>query len=275
MLILPLALVLALIFVHIDGAFQILTWLCKLVFHELGHALIFWLRSIIAVPSFGMTVPLHPSSSIFVFLAFAALALWGIRSSKRANLHFIYYALIFFLALLFCFSILVPARTGEMVMLYGGLGGELYLATLAMLAFYQPMPKRFDWRRNRYFFLVIGTVCFCGSALQWYRAKSDKKQLPMGGLFDFGGAFSDSGESSGDLDRLMREFGWSADSIITIYTVTTLVCVAVLIGYYFYLWYQDKVANREVDSSGQLGPNSSSTPARLQNGRDASESLKR
>ncbi|MBN8550470.1 MAG: hypothetical protein J0M12_14240 [Deltaproteobacteria bacterium] len=60
----------------------------------------------------------------------------------------------------------------------------------------------------------------------------------MGGMLDLGALSDPNSESSGDLDRLIREFGWTTDTIVSAYSSTVLVCVAALILYYLYLWYQ-------------------------------------
>lgn len=237
LLALPVAVVLAFIFLQAAGPFGVLSWLAQMLFHEVGHALVFWMRSIPAIPSFGLTQPLTDETSYIVFLVVVALSAWGLNAARRAGHKFLAALLASFLVFCICFSLLLPARIGTIVMLYGGLGGELYLATLAMIAFYETMPKRFEWRRNRYLFLILGAASFSSAAQRWYRAKSDLAQLPMGGLFDFGGVFNAGGESMGDLDRLIREFGWTNQSIVSTYAFTTLACIAAIFAYYFFLWF--------------------------------------
>ena len=55
---LPIAILAALLFVSLGGIASILAWLIGMIFHETGHALMYWLNSQIAIPSFGMTIPL-------------------------------------------------------------------------------------------------------------------------------------------------------------------------------------------------------------------------
>ncbi|MBN8550933.1 MAG: hypothetical protein J0M12_16590 [Deltaproteobacteria bacterium] len=243
--ILPIALLAGLIFCGLGSIAEILTWLARLVFHEIGHALIFWSRSILAVPSFGLTVPLHSETSFLVFAALLGLFVWAARVSKTSGYVFLSLLCKVFLVLLICFTLLIPSRTGEMVMLFGGLGGELYLATIGLMLFYQPMPKRFEWDRNRYLILVISTLSFCGALVHWYRIRNNHAQLPMGGMLDLGALSNPNSESSGDLDRLIREFGWTTDTIVSVYSSTVLLCVAALILYYLYLWYQGSSGSGE------------------------------
>lgn len=215
------------------GIISILVWLASMPFHEVGHALVYWLSGRIAIPSFGATLPLQESRSILTCLALATLLPWGHRKAKAAKLFACSLLCAVLAALCPIFTLIIPFRAVEACVLYAGLGGELYLAVLAIVLFLEPMPRRFAWDRNRYLFLILGAASFGNSLLRWYRAQRDSSNLPMGALFDFGGLFGDGNESSGDLDRLIREFGWSTQGIISVYTYTALVSIGLLIAYFF------------------------------------------
>ena len=51
----------------------------------------------------------------------------------------------------------------------------------------------------------------------------------MGAALDFGALFGD-GESSGDLDRLIREFGWTEGALVSVFSVLTVfTCLTLLV----------------------------------------------
>ena len=236
--ILPVSLVAACI-LQAGGPLGIVAWLAQMVCHEIGHAAVYWARGIPAVPSFGLTQPLASETSYLVFFVTTAFAVWGFQAAWRHGYRFLAALTAVFVLLSILFTLLIPARAGEVAVLYGGLGGELYLGVLAICSFYQRMPRRFNWGVNRYLFLSIGVLSFAQAVQFWYRVKKGLAQLPMGGLFDFGGAFNPGGESMGDIDRLIREFGWTPSGIVFAYTATTLTCIAALLLFYSYLWYRE------------------------------------
>ncbi len=235
LLMFPTVIVAASFFASIEGIPGILAWVAQTALHELGHTAIFWAQSTLAVPAYIATVPLYNGSSIPVFIFLVGLSAWCIRQSGKNEFFFLRNICAGFLMLLVIFTILVPARQGEMLMLIAGLGGELVLGTLCMLSFFSPMPQRFNWKINRYLFLIIGALSFSGSALRWVAAQRDRSRLPMGAMLDVG-LMSGQGESSGDLDRLIREFGWTQDSLLSLYTSITLICLVTLLGFHFLQW---------------------------------------
>lgn len=234
---LPIALCFGMLLSQSGGVIPILLWLVTMLFHELGHAFMYWLSGRLAVPTFGMTVPLQESPSMFTFAAVAGALLYLRYWAKRQGHGLVAHTAVVTLGLMVLCTFVVPDSTMEQLVLLGGFGGELVLALAAMILFYQRMPRRFQWQRNRFLFLLIGASSFCSASVRWYRAQRDAAELPFGALFDFGMMFGESSESSGDLDRLIREFGWGAQDLIAFYSNLTLLCIAVLIIFYLSFLY--------------------------------------
>jgi hypothetical protein len=231
---LPAAVVMALGVASFEGILGVLVWFIGMVFHELGHAVAYWLSGRFAIPTFAYTMSLQESPSVFSVVVILGLILalgyFGWKYKHQPLLSVAALSVVLFVVL----TGVLSSSSSEVVILYSGLGGELVLGTAAMMSAYVAMPDRFNWRINRFVFLGLGATSFAQAALRWYRAQSDVSQLPMGALLDFSGIFG-GGESNGDLDRLIREFGWTQQYIVSVYSRTTVLCAAVLIGWFLYL----------------------------------------
>ena len=230
LLAIPVALAGGFLFASISGIPSVISWLCRMIFHEFGHAIIFWLNSQVAIPSFGVTATLQQTGSWFTFICFLALLCWAIRIGRIKNYTVLFFGGIGFAILLCLVSVFFSRRVVDELSLYAGLGGEIYLGVMAMLLFYARLPERFRWHINRYVFLVIGAISYASAGSLWIGIRAHREELPMGSLFEFGGAFSTEGGSDGDLDRLMREMGWSSDLIVNVYFRTFWVSTVVLVA---------------------------------------------
>lgn len=217
---------------------SILVWLCSMAVHEVGHAIGFILSSRIAVPTFGFTVPLQSEPSIYTFGGLLLLGggwHWGAWRSGYYLLGSIPIALA---PLLLLFSWVVPRQWADEFAILAGQGGELVLGAFLLIIFFQPMPQLFRWRVNRYLFLVIGAGALSSALHRWLQASRDASQLPLGAFIDFNRIFGEGSESSGDMDRLIREFGWTADELVSLFMWMSLGTVVVLLGVYLSMLYR-------------------------------------
>ncbi len=111
-----------------------------------------------------------------------------------------------------------------MLQILGGALGELVLGALLLIAFHFPLPDRLRWDFWRWPALLPGAVCFGQAALLWIRSAGDASQVP------WGAAIGD--ESDGDMNRLVRDFGWSAAELTSFYLkVAALSALALGLAY--------------------------------------------
>jgi hypothetical protein len=187
-------------------------------FHELGHALASWLGSRFAVPLPFFTVWSNEQSLPFG-LALAALLGWfgfySLREGRRFGL-VLAAALLTAQLWLSCF---VSARASLMFQILGGALGEIVLGALVLAAFHFPLPDRLRWDFWRWPALLPGAVCFGQAVLTWLAAARDARRIP------WGSAIGD--ESDGDMNRLVRDFGWSAAELARFYLGAA--CLALLL----------------------------------------------
>ncbi|MEO1621233.1 MAG: tripartite tricarboxylate transporter TctB family protein, partial [Cyanobacteria bacterium J06632_3] len=109
--------------------------------HEFGHATIAWLGGHRATPlPFGWTA-VGAEKSLFVYfgvLALLGFLFWsGIKEKRRWPM-----GIAVTLAVVqFFITWVISADTFDMLLSFGGIGGEFYLSTLLIVSFYFPLPE--------------------------------------------------------------------------------------------------------------------------------------
>jgi hypothetical protein len=213
----PLALVLGVAFCATPSG-QFFGALVSMPFHELGHALVSWLSSRFALPLPFFTVWSNEPSLLFG-LALGGLSGWfgfhAWREGRRFGL-VLAGALLSAQLWLSCF---VSARTSLMCQILGGGLGEIVLGGLVLVAFHFPLPARLRWDFWRWPALLPGGVCFGHAALTWIAAARDSRRIPWGSAI--------GSESDGDMNRIVRDFGWSAAELSRFYLAAA--CVSALV----------------------------------------------
>ena len=181
-------------------------------FHEVGHASASWVTGSLAIPTPFVTgiFPI-PYFSLFFPLLMVGAYIWAFKNNVTAIKAT---AAALFLSSALCTLFVSDVRGDEFVVLAGQLG-DLTLSVVAILLFFAEFPEKFNWRKQRYIWCGLGAfnLAFCSEV--FYSALSNFNNLPMGAILDFGELFD--GESGGDLDRLIRDFGWSAQQLSQFY----------------------------------------------------------
>jgi hypothetical protein len=186
--------------------------------HELGHAVVAWLGGFVAIPL--PFVTLHASEdrtflgATLLTLAIAVGAVFAFR--RRA---WVLLTLLGGLALLQLLLSLVlnPAQATKWV-IFAGLGGELVIPTLWMVAFYQRLPGRWDFWR--YPFLAASGVTFVRGLFLWTRVMSGARSMPHGSMV--------GSESEGDVERLVRFYHFTEPGLTQAYFALAWGCFAIL-----------------------------------------------
>ena len=205
----------------------IVSWPLQLVFHEFGHTITAWLSGRFALPILIAAYTwVAGGRSLVVILAIAAsqgyLGWLAIKERKPFTLVAVTLLLVVQLYLTF----VATADESEMWVVFGGLGGEILLSTLIIVAFYYPAPDRLRWDFWRYVMLVPAAILFCSNALLWQRVRRDVALMPMGAAV--------GPDSNGDLNRLISDWGWSVEQIGSSYLGLATFCSLIIAGHYAY-----------------------------------------
>ena len=231
---LPAAMVVAMVLPHVS-VMPLLLYAFSTWIHELGHAIVAWLSSYLAVPlPIGLTVRgAHRNGIVYVCLLFLLgfLCLTGWRMRRRWLME-----LAASLVLAQCaMTWLLSERTVEMLITFGGVGGELALSTFLIVGFYVRLPDRWRWEVWRFVVLGLAMHTFWDALWQWHRIAHGVAVIPWGSPWC---AIFDEGEICGDMNRLHAKFGWSTRRIIQTYATLGKGCALILVGVYLYVLVQ-------------------------------------
>ena len=221
------ALPIAFCIASVISIFEPLTWFISMWIHEFGHATIAWLSGYRAMVTFGGTVT-SLEKSWFVYggiLFLLALCLWY---GKKEQKKFVMIVAVILAVVQFLMTWMISQPTYRMFLAFGGIGGEFYLSTFLIVAFYFNLPQKFYWEFWRYIALIISTITFWSSFWKWHHIQVGQEAIPWGSFW--GGR----GDSGGDLNVLAGEFGWNSWQIITTYSFLADICLLIIISFYLY-----------------------------------------
>lgn len=238
---LPIALGFALL-VQIAGLGLIVFMTVGMWTHELGHAIAGWLAGFLAIPlPFFTMTPDDRNGAVILFVAIAWIAFgaYGVRQKNRA---LILGAGIVGLLQIWMTFFMSPGRAFQWF-LFAGLGGELLLSTVLMLAFYQRFPYRWDFWR--YPVLLTSAIAFVHALVRWIGVALGLAEMPHGS------AVGDNSE--GDVERLIRTHEFTLTTLARTYLVIGLLCLGVLaFAYVYYLRRARHNALRDTDLTRAL-----------------------
>ncbi|MGY6530298.1 MAG: J domain-containing protein [Cyanobacterium sp.] len=227
--VLPMAGAIALAFSYAE----VLTWFIGMWVHEFGHATVAWFSGYRAMITFGATITTLQKSN---FVYFGILFLLGLtfytgwKEKKKATM----IIAVILIILQFILTWRVSYSDYITLMAFGGIGGEFYLSTLLIIAFYWRLPEKFYWDFWRFGAVAIGAITFFSSFTKWHNIKVGRDSIPWGTLW--GGR----GDSGGDLNILNNEAGWSASQIVGTYVSLGNICLMVIIGFYLFHLFKSR-----------------------------------
>jgi hypothetical protein len=205
----------------------VLNWFATTL-HEFGHAVPHWLSGRAATPialgpGMGWTSG-HPEPSWFVVVCvvflIGVIGVQGIRHKSRG--------LVVLAAVLLLgqgmFTFFLSRTAWFTVMYFPGIGGELILATLLVVAFHYRMPDPMRWDFFRFPALVVGLYTFGRAFLRWWDIRRGLSAVPYG-------TWMSSTDAGGDMNQL-REAGFSEPGLIKLYLTVALVCGGIMLAHY-------------------------------------------
>ena len=184
---------------------EALAYLCRIQFHELGHALVAWSTGRRAVPlPLGWTTWSLERSYVLVAMQLvfcALLAILGIREKKALAL-----GAATALATLLAWGLSTPLEASEVWVVAGGTVGEALLPALALLAFHAPLPERLRWDFWRWPLALLAVVALASVSRDDLAIGAGLRPIPFG-------TFLTGRQGDGDLERLVNDYGWAHASL--------------------------------------------------------------
>jgi hypothetical protein len=190
-----------------------------MVLHESGHAITSWLTGRWAVPMLWVTMHGDDRSWFIVFALTSAIAFGGFVAWKMQRWGWVCAAC----AALIVQLIFLSLPHAEALIVFGGDGGALVLATILMATFYAPRESALYQKWGlRWGLLVIGALTFMHVFRTWSGPIED---LPFGEI---------EGVNLSDPSLLTEMYGWSVAELIDRYLRLATVCLVVLLA--LYVW---------------------------------------
>jgi hypothetical protein len=129
-----------------------------------------------------------------------------------------------------------------------GVGGEFYLSTMFMMAFFVQLPEKFRWGACRYVFFLIGATAFLNIVLFWNDVYHGREEIP------FGTIINGEEDAGGDMNKLMEGYGWTKFQIRRTYHQLGHACwIALGVMYSIFALRLNRVADWVVGRTAKPG----------------------
>lgn len=232
---LPIAAVAGLLF-GVVGLARPPVFFVQIWFHEVGHAVPAWLSSRAALPlPFGFTFWKEESSWFTAVCLLFLIGVFAYTSLRERRYYGVIASFVMFGCWAFFTLVLDPYEAIGWI-LFGGLAGELVLTTLAIVSFYYRAPDRMRWDFWRFIVLVPAMTAFVTSFAMWVRIHQGTQGLPMGSII---GA---PGDGTGDIERMLAGYAWTAETLTTAYRSIGTLCLLVIVTHYVVFAIRARVA---------------------------------
>lgn len=187
------------------AGFDLLEYLCGVIFHEVGHSAAAWLAGRWSFPAIIVGFALHDSAhspllATLVVCAISALLWFGIKVRSVPQIMFS-----LGLVAVFIYLNVGPGQTRwEEWVIFGGHAGEFILPALVIGAFYCNGPDRLRWDWFRYPALFIAVWALIHAWFFWRHAALN----PIMNIY--GGDIADRRFAEQDIARLIHGHKWTA-----------------------------------------------------------------
>jgi hypothetical protein len=194
-----------------------------MVLHESGHAITSWLTGRWAVPMPWVTMHGESRSWLIVLMLSAAIVLAGFLAWQAEWWGWRWQWIGISGTVLLLQLIVLSLPIQEALIVFGGDGGALILATILMTAFYAPResPLRTSWGL-RWGLLAIGALTFMHVFRTWAGPVED---MPFGEI---------EGVNMSDPSLLTEMYGWSVKQLVDRYLHLATTCLIFLCA--LYVW---------------------------------------
>jgi hypothetical protein len=196
--------------------------------HEMGHASVAWLSGRPALPlPIGWTNVESAKSPVVYFAVLLSLGALGFAGWRERRA----WPMILAAALLAAQTYMtwgLSEDRAHLWMIFGGVGGEFYLAAAMIALFYFEFPEKFRWGSCRYVVLFIGASSFFETYSFWRKVKHGVEGIPYGSMIN------GENDGGGDMNILADGYRWTQHRIVYTYNHLADACLVTLIVVYLF-----------------------------------------
>jgi hypothetical protein len=186
--------------------------------HELGHAVTAWFCGHFAVPIVWKTYTAETRGFVAPVALLGAIGFMMYRAHLAQNRALLALggALLFLQA---AGTLFIKPKTADMLIVFGGDGMGMILATALMASFFFGKDTQLYKGSLRWGFLVIGAAAFVDMFAVWLAARRDFAAIPFGEM---------EGVGLSDATRLVDDFGWTAEGLVRRHVMLGVCCLVAL-----------------------------------------------
>lgn len=214
----PAMLLVAIIFQSMEWGRFFQRLLFTMPVHELGHAVAGWLCGFASIPTIWVTLTPEHRGIIAPAAVLAAVG-WMLYRGWQLESRALLTAGGAILLLQAICTLGLKVHTARSLIVFGGDGLGLVLATLLMASFFFGKGTQLYKGSLRWGFLAIGAGAFVDINAVWWAARRDSSEIPY--------TTRDNGMES-DALKLVNEFGWTESALVNRHILACLACMALL-----------------------------------------------
>ncbi len=190
--------------------------------HELGHSVTAWLCGFWSVPTLWKAITAETRGIVTPLVVLGAVGFMAWRAWTKEN--WLVVALAGVILLLQLVGTLgIKEKTAMMLVVFGGDGLGMILATLLMASFYFGKDTNLYKGSLRWGFVAIGAAAFVDMFSVWWASRTDKGRIPFG---------EQEGTGHSDATKLVDDYGWTIDQLVNRHVTVGVLCLAALAALY-------------------------------------------
>jgi hypothetical protein len=190
--------------------------------HELGHSSVAWLCGFWSIPSLWVAVTSDTRGFLMPVLILGAAGFLIWRSWLKERWGLVALGVVIVLLQLWG-TLMIKADTARMLIIFGGDGMGMVIATLLMASFFFGKGTQLYKGSLRWGFCAIGAAAFVDIFSLWWATRTDKGRIPFG---------EQERAGPSDATKLVDDFGWTIDQLVNRHVTVGVVCLVVLAAVY-------------------------------------------
>ncbi len=190
--------------------------------HELGHSSVAWLCGFWSIPTLWKAITSETRGFLMpvLILGGAGFLIWRAWLAENWGLVALGGLIV---VLQLWGTLLIKPDTARMLIIFGGDGMGMVIATLLMGSFFFGKGTQLYKGSLRWGFAAIGAAAFVDIFSLWWATRTDKGRIPFG---------EQEGTGLSDATKLVDDHAWTIDQLVNRHVTLGVVCLIALAAVY-------------------------------------------